>query len=179
MNYVLTLTCLRARKKQGFTIIELVVSAVILALAASTAGVLVGVSNRSTITSREVAEASSAIESDIARIRTISESYTCCAGTCTSSPTASASCIGSLGDSSYYFPQQLAGITAFTTLCSNGNLTNSLMTAIDSLPQPSGVTRANSVKEDAISHRLSITYSAAGGVNKVLKIVPTVAGWCP
>lgn len=164
---------------RGFTIVELVVSALVFTLVASMAGVLIGVSSRSTQTTQQVAEASSAIESDVARVRALAESYTCCAGTCTSTPTASASCIGNLGDSSYYFPQQSAGVTAFTALCANGNLTNALMTSIDGLSQPTGVTRSAVVKEDAAAHRLSITYSASNGVNKVVKIVPTVAGWCP
>lgn len=163
----------------GFTILELVVSALVFTLAASMVGVLVGVSSRSTQSTQQVAEASSAIESDIARVRALAESYTCCAGTCTTTPTASADCIGTLGDSSYYFPQQSAGVTAFTALCSNGGLTDALMTSIDGLSQPTGVTRAAVVKEDAAAHRLSITYSGSNGVNKVVKIVPTVAGWCP
>lgn len=166
---------------QGFTLVELLISAVLLALAASMAGTLVGVSNRSTIATRQVSEASSAIESNIASIRALSESYTCCAGNptpCTTTPTPSTSCIGVQGDSSYYFPQVAANVTTFETLCGNGNLTNALMTAIDGLGQPANVTRAAAVKEDAVAHRLSITFSGANGISKVVKIVPTVAGWC-
>ena len=163
----------------GFTLVELLISAAILAVAASMAGVLVTVSNRSIVASGQLSNASSAIESNIASIRALSESYTCCAGTCTTSPTASTSCIGVQGDSSYYFPQVAANVTAFGTLCTNGNLTNALMTAIDGLGQPANVTRAAAVKEDAVAHRLRITFSDANGISKVVEIVPTVAAWCP
>ncbi len=172
-----------AGQDQGFTIIEILVAAVLIGIVTSMTAAVMSVSNRSTSKSATLGSAMAAIDNDISLIRTLSERYTCCSGTCTTDPVvvanATTKCEGSVGDSTYYFP--IAGnsteITSFQTLCNSG-LTANLVTAINALSQPSGVTRTAVDDGDATARRIRIDYSGTS-ISRVVKIVPTVANWCP
>ncbi|QPN65681.1 PilW family protein [Synechococcus sp. CBW1006] len=64
-------------ESDGFTLIEILVGAVLLAIVAGMAGSLVMVSNRSLTQSEALANAGSAIDKNISEIRQIAERFTC------------------------------------------------------------------------------------------------------
>lgn len=183
---------IRARPvgEAGFTLMEILVGVVLLALVSTGTASLISLANSNLSSSTSQNSSQAAIDSDISRARKLAEDYTCCPGSCTADPgtitTAKTAgrCAGNVNDSTYYFPQQSNDITAFTSACSTGTLTTNLITAIQSLGGLSGVTRTvtNDDSADLTAHRIRITYSGSGrsaGINRVVKIVPTVAGWCP
>jgi type II secretory pathway pseudopilin PulG len=163
----------------GFTILEVVVAAMVIALASSAGAVLSGVSTRSLSSSNSQSLQQSRIEADLAGIRELAETYTWCSGSGTFS-----SCVTGVTARSenYYFPPaaSTAAISAFETACSDtgsDSLNTALVAAIDARPAPQGVSRSV-VSDDIATHRLRITYSGSA-VNRVVLLVPTVAAWCP
>ena len=182
------------RNQTGFSLIEVVVAAALLGLIGATVASLYGVSTRSTNATTAAANALSAIDSDISRVKQLSEQLTCCPGSCTTDTTTIASavtsgkCVSSTpGLSSYYWPQATADITTFTTACtatsSNGAIETAMITGINALAQPSGAVRTASVDEIS-AHRITVTYTGTTGssgsfVNRTIKVVPTVAMFCP
>ncbi|MFM7311794.1 MAG: type II secretion system protein J [Cyanobium sp.] len=174
----------------GFTLLEVVVGIALLALVASGSTLLISVANRMLGTSTTQNNAQAAIDSDISRARKLAEDYTCCPGSCSadaatlSAARSSGRCLGNANDSTYYFPQQSGDVDAFTTSCSNGTITANLITALQGLGTLADVSRTVAADDsaDPTSHRIRITYSGTGsnaGITRVVKLVPTVAGWCP
>jgi len=174
----------------GFTLVEVLVGVVLLALVASGSAVLIMEANRMLGTSTSQNSAQAAIDSDLARARKLAEDYTCCPGSCTatasviSAARSSGKCDGGVNDSTYYFPQQSTDVPTFLDACSNGTLITNLVTAIQAQGVISGITRTVAVDDasDPIAHRLRITYTGTGGaagINRVVKLVPTTAAWCP
>ncbi|KEF41342.1 MAG: hypothetical protein ER33_11885 [Cyanobium sp. CACIAM 14] len=171
----------------GFTLVEILVGAVLLAIVGSLTALVFSVSNRSTVSSTAIANANAAIDTDVSRIKEVAERFTCCSGTCTADATAIATavaagtCAGSVGDSTYYFPQNpdtnTTATANFTSACASG-LTTNLISQIPAASLPAGISRAVQDDGDATARRIRITYTG-GGVNRVVKIVPTVASWCP
>lgn len=186
----------------GFTLVELIIAAILLAVVGSAAGILSNVATRSIINTTTTANSSSAIDSDIAQIREIAERYTCCAGTCTSNPTtistyiSNGTCQGATNrDSTYYFPVSTTDASrtnadAFAALCTNtnGSILDQLVTDIGTYAPiatsltPTGVTR-NITKNlgNPPTNTLTITYSntALATTSRIVTIRPTVADWCP
>jgi len=178
----------------GFTLVEILIGVVLLALVASGSAVLIMVANTMLGTSTSRNNAQAAIDSDIARARKLAEDYTCCPGSCTVDPAtitnarASGQCVGNANDSTYYFPQkdtvQNPDVTSFSAACANGTVTDNLITAIQAQGTLSDITRTVAVDDanDLTAHRIRITYDGSGGsagINRVVKLVPTVAAWCP
>lgn len=178
----------------GFSLIEVVVAAAILGLIGAITANGFGVITRSTTATTAAANTLSAIDSDISKIKQISENLTCCPGSCTTDATTIATavtngqCGGSTpGLSNYYWPLLSANVTTFETACNaaaaNGAIETAMLSAINTLPQPTGANRTVTVDEIA-SHRLLVTYTGTTGsggsfVNRAIKIVPTVALFCP
>lgn len=168
---------------QGFTIVEILVATVLIAIVTSMAAAVMIVSNRATSNSSTMGNAMAAIDNDISLIKTLSERYTCCSGTCTTDPAtiaaATTKCEGSVGDSVYYFPRanNASEIASFQALCDSG-LTTNLIAAINAQAQPVGVSRTAVDDGDATARRVRITYTGTN-INRVVKVVPTVANWCP
>lgn len=179
-SHVLTI---KAQQSRGFTIVETLVATVLIAIVTSMAAAVMSISNRSTVKSTTLSGAMAAIDNDISLVKTLAERYTCCSGTCTTDATvidaATTKCEGSVGDSTYYFPKagNTTEITNFQNACTSG-LTTNLVSAINALSQPSGVTRTAVDDDDATARRVMLTYSGTN-INRVVKIVPTVANWCP
>lgn len=175
---------------QAFTLMELLVSAALLAVVSSGTALLISLANSSLTSSTTLAAAQAAIDSDISRARKLAEDYSCCPGRCTANANALATarsqgkCAGNVNDSTYYFPQLDADVPAFLNACANGTLTANLITEIQALGPLSGINRSVSEDDssDSSDHRIRLTHSASGtgaGIQRVVKIVPTVAGWCP
>jgi type II secretory pathway pseudopilin PulG len=163
----------------GFTILEVVVAATVLALATSAGAVLSGVSSRSLTSGNRTSLQQSQIEADLAAIRDLAATYTWCSGagafsTCTAGVPARSE--------NYYFPPSTnpSAISAFETACSatgSDTVNTVLVSAINARPAPAGVSRTVA-SDDIATRRLRLTY-AGSSVNRVVLLVPTVAAWCP
>lgn len=183
--------------KAGFTLVEIIVAAVLLAIVSGGTALTLMSANRSSVRSELLTRASAAIDTNVAAILERSERFTCCSGVCTSNPAtiaaAGSKCTGTFGDANYYFPSiapaDVADLTNFLTRCKPTTTTNGLVgpliTEINAdtslnLTTPPGITRTIQVDDtaDLGNHRLRITY-AGNGLNRVVKIVPNVAVWCP
>jgi prepilin-type N-terminal cleavage/methylation domain-containing protein len=179
-----------SRSSAAFSLLEILVGVALLAVVASGSAMLITMANRMLGTSTTQNNAQAAIDSDISGARKLAENYTCCPGSCTADTTAintargSGKCLGSVNDSTYYFPQQAADVTTFSNACTAGTLTANLIAAIQSMGTLNGITRSVAVDDssDPTAHRIRITYAgtaAQAGITRVVKLVPTVAAWCP
>lgn len=182
----------------GFSLVEILVGVVILAVSLGMAGAMNGVATRGLRNSTILNDRSAAVEADIAQIRTMAERFTWCSGGPSLEPSKVATCRSQdPSDESYYSPavsideamaNPSAGNTSmrrFQEACAFGTLTDGLITAIRARPQPDGVTRTvTPVTVDELrTHRIDITYSTSAKdpnpVSRRLMIVPTVVAWCP
>ena len=166
----------------GFAILEILVATVLLAATFSMAAMLSMVSSRSMITSEGRGNQQSLIESDLAGIQELAETYTWCSG----AGGFAASCTSKTPRTQdYYFPNTTdpnsSLITAFETACNNttapDTLNAALITAINNRPALSGISRTVA-SDDIPSHRLRITYTGTNA-NRLVVFTPTVAAWCP
>jgi len=175
----------------GFTLVEILVATVILIVATTGITSAINFSNRSTILTEASSRDSAAIDTNVSEILGLAERFTCCSGTCTSDATAisaaGAKCTGTFGDANYYFPSILpanqADLSNFLSRCqaTTSNLVTPLITEITAaIAAPPGITRTIIADSDlpATTHTIRITYTG-NNISRVVKIVPTVAVWCP
>lgn len=186
------------RRDAGFSLVEILVGAVTLAVALGMAGAMNGVATRGLRNSTFLYDRNAAVEADIAQIRSMAERYTWCSGAPAFEAANVASCRDkSPSEESYYSPsvsldEALAspgsgniGMARFAQACAAGTLTNVLIETIKLRPQPDGVSRTvSSITVDGRqSHRIDLAYATPAGdanpINRRLMIVPTVAAWCP
>jgi type II secretory pathway pseudopilin PulG len=165
-----------APPSSGFAILEILIATILLAATFSMAAMLSMVSSRSMISTEARGNQQSLIESDLAGIQNLAETFTWCSGA-----GGFTSCNGSAPRSeNYYFPTTAAGITAFETACNNttsDTLNTALVTAINARAAIPGVTRIVD-SDDIATNRLRITYTGANA-NRLVVFTPTVAAWCP
>jgi hypothetical protein len=165
----------------GFAILEILIATLLLATTFSMAAMLSMVSSRSMVSSEGRSNQQSRIESDLAAIQNLAETFTWCSGaggftTCTNGVPARSE--------NYYFPTTGAGITAFETACNNtvsDTLNTALVTAINNRAAVPGVTRTVAA-DDIATNRLRLTYTDTNANNRLVRLVvftPTVAAWCP
>ncbi len=183
--------------ESGFTIVEIIVAAVLLSFVAGGTALTLMSANRSGVQSELLTRTSAAIDTNVAAILERSERFTCCSGVCTANPAtiaaAGTKCTGTFGDANYYFPSiapaDVADLTNFLSRCKPTSTTNGLVgpliaeinsDASLNLTTPPGITRTIQVDDpaDLENHRLRITFTG-NGLNRVVKIVPNVAVWCP
>jgi prepilin-type N-terminal cleavage/methylation domain-containing protein len=180
----------RLLEASGFSLVEVLVSIVILgALGAGVASILSG-GNTALIRTRGTNQLEEAVDQDLARIKDIAFRMTCCSGSCTTETGRSSPCsidpstntFYTPGRQNYYFPDSTldsggTAINAFTAKCNNGTLVTELVSLIGNANLPPGVTRQFDTTQ-AASHRLTVTYSGATA-SRSYTFVPTLAAWCP
>jgi prepilin-type N-terminal cleavage/methylation domain-containing protein len=173
----------------GFTLVEILVAAILIALASTGVLVVLNSGNSAFRSTRDSSLLEEAIDKDLATIKDVAFRMTCCTGTCTideSAISGSSTCSNvAAGNENYYFPipsgssTDTAEITAFKAACNSNGLINSLESAIISAsdPLPSGITRTFN-KTEAIRHRLTLVYTN-DTQSRSYTVSPTVAAWCP
>jgi type II secretory pathway pseudopilin PulG len=183
----------RKQPVSGFSLVEILVATVI--LLAATAGITsaINFSNRSTLLTEASSRDSAAIDTNISEILGLAERFTCCSGTCTSDAAAiaaaGAKCTGVFGDANYYFTgSNLADqtdLSNFLTRCQAASTASDLVTPLisqitASVPAPNGIARTIAPDPDlpASTHTIRVIYTG-NNINRVVKVVPTVAVWCP
>jgi prepilin-type N-terminal cleavage/methylation domain-containing protein len=175
---------------RGFTLIEILVSAVIIGiLGAGVAGILSS-GNTAFVKTRGSNLLEQTIDTDLAIIKDMAFRMTCCSGSCTTESGLSTPCstnpdtnsFYNPGDQNYYFPDSSldanqSAINSFVASCNNGTLVSSLTDLLGSTDLPSGITREFNISQ-ASSHRLTVIYSD-GSQSRSYTASPTVAAWCP
>ncbi|WP_216905451.1 prepilin-type N-terminal cleavage/methylation domain-containing protein [Synechococcus sp. CCY 0621] len=191
-------TAKRRRPANGFSLVELMVSSVLLVLALTGTSVLFVESNRSSAAATARYRQQALVDTDLARVRRHNDRYTCSSGTCTSLGTVE------LGKNDFFPSPTSTAATgnstagnSFEALCNSTSLITQLVADIGSAP--SNLTTAgiaytinpNNQGQQTISefgtnvtrnlHRYTITYtnSTSGEVLRRVTLVPTTVAWCP
>lgn len=179
----------------GFTLIEILVATVVIAVAAIGTATTLMSTNRISLDSASRSQVESAIDEDVANIREAAYNYTYCSGAYTITG-ATCNSVGP-GQEDYYFPDSVAQptwATDFADDCNDGTLSNALISAINggssslnlsSAASGLGITRSTAVLDSTAgsngekSHDIRITYNYDGAVARRVLITPTAAAWCP
>jgi Tfp pilus assembly protein PilV len=190
-------------RTHGFSIAEVLVGAVLLAVAmAGAAALLVSGTTTRTSTARND-QRQALIDNDIALIQERARLYTWCTG---AARFTNDTCPGGIapGSEDYYSvdyndatelcwnpggtptPSFNANCNAFRNACVNGQIAAPLSTEITTNIPQTQLDTANLVRavavDDAQEHRLAITYTSTGADAQVIRrfvLVPPVAAWCP
>lgn len=189
------------RSGAGFTVVEVVIAAVILLASLAAA---VQISGRSGLIGLQVGQRvhkEAAIDQDLAIIQRMNDRFTCITGSCSIRPDAE----GAM-DKDSYFPDptgsdldgdgvadtQESAVENFQDRCRYAlglDLASPLKALLDELPQPAGLQRSTTVdvpprvnvNDPSGAHRYTVTYtdSATGEVMRQMSLVPAAVAWCP
>lgn len=192
------------RRCTGFTLVEVLVSLVVLTVASAGAVVAFNVTTQAVRGTESRSEQNRLIDDDIARVNRISETFTSCVEPAGANPSDPATyCTGDevSGDppnSFYYFPEisdpadpdTWTDATDFRSACSDGSLRASFIAALGggaaaNLNGADGSVLA--VRQPVVgaansSHLVVITWTDPGDSSRVLRrllIAPIVSSWCP
>lgn len=164
----------------GFSMPELIISSIILAIAVLASAQLFNSSNRLNVDTSQRNNNESLIDTDLTAISKRNEHFSCKGSTSCAIPITTHSIDN-------YFPSNPAEIVAFETLCTTGTqLVDLLIAQINAAqPAPAGVERgiaATPMAGHTSSHLYTVTYySDATRTTRLRQVVftPTVAAWCP
>lgn len=189
----------RVWRAGGFTIVEPLVLVILLSIVVSGTAVVLTSVNRSSAEARRVVTMDEDIDSQLAEIRQLSGRLTCCSSVCTVTPpttfgTTSNCATNNPLDSRYFYPQRddpattatIVGTSPATSderaavdqLCASGDFLNPLVTAVNGLAQPAGVTRTATAQANR-TIRIVYTDTVNSRVTRVANITPPMARWCP
>jgi prepilin-type N-terminal cleavage/methylation domain-containing protein len=195
----------RQRSSEGFSLVELLVGMVLVAIASAGSALVLISSNNTLQTARTNDRSEALIDDDVARMQELSTRLTCCSGACTTTPAtvpspATAVCLtgASPGDKGYYYPVINAGESApFLEnpatatppgLCNNGGIGNAMVTAMNASGNApdadftaAGLSRtpARVDAADGRNHLVRVTYSSGLVSRRVVYVLPPAASWCP
>jgi len=166
--------------KDGFTLVELLASTVIIGIILGGLLTFPQIIGRGSQKTQRQNESQSAIDTDLATMRTLANNFSCCSGSCTTS-LSPANCNGvGPGNQDFYVPVlNSPGSSTFRTACTSGTLAASLKSGLDAQSTSAGITSRAVVIDSASAHRLRVTYTAPGNVERVAILVPTAAAFCP
>lgn len=182
--------CSLSRKLEGFSLVELLVAAVILAL--SVAGTAAGFNLITSSLGKSAGynETQLSIDSDISKIKQMARLYTPCSNPLGAVPEKFPYCgFESTGDiaSAYYFPVDPDDIDAFSQACKaaegSGHFADKLIDEIKKLDGlPESITREVSRQKpgEPLDHSIEIIYNSPQLVyERKLVIAPVASAWCP
>jgi prepilin-type N-terminal cleavage/methylation domain-containing protein len=177
-----TQTVRPAKHDRGFTLIESIVSMLVIAAAVAFTASLIFYSSNQFRRSAGLNELNELVESDLARVRTANDRLVCATGACVIS--------GADPNRNAYFPAQDANFatnrTFFNNLCvAAGGTTTGFANRMQALwltPNPSASNRiARAVVLENGGHRYTLVYTdaATGDFLRQATLVPTTVAWCP
>ena len=172
----------------GFSLVEIMISTVILAMVSAGSLGMFTVTTRQTTISRLLQEEEFAIRMDLASIQNMNDRFTCYSGTC------QIDTVGAAPGQAEYYPDNALALVKFNDLCSNSALLvvpsvsygSGLVTLINATARPTelvslGITRTVTV--DATSptaSRYTVTWNSSdGSLLRQINLTPTAAAWCP
>ena len=169
----------------GFTVIEMVMSVVIVGVVSL--GVLAGYnfSRTSSGVIKEIASENALVEEDKARIYDLAERFSACTSPSGSLLATSGECDNLSQINSHYYSPSNLDWDSFFTACNNDTITNNFIALIDALPQPGGgVVRTAAQKEKVnstseVSYLVRVEWTLANSdFTRILKLRPFVGSWC-
>jgi prepilin-type N-terminal cleavage/methylation domain-containing protein len=162
----------------AFTLVELLVSTVVIGIIFGGLMTFPQIIGRGSQQSQRQNASQSAIDSDLATMRLLANNFSCCSGGCT---TTLPSCNGKTpGQEGFYIPEESsAAEITFNAACNSGTLASELETTLSSQTLNAAITSRTVVVDSALAHRLRVTYTAPGNVERVAILVPTAAAFCP
>ena len=182
----------RHRHQAGFSLVELMISSILIVLSAIGSAGLFMISNRQARSSRINQESQAAINIDIAAVLSANDRYSCA-----SSDGSEGSCDikSNPPDAKHYFPYPCNNSEdcKFWDLCwsisdVDGRLATDVASKINAIPKPANFTQfkitrtaiAEPISDSKPNHRYTVTWSTVNGVQlRQLTLVPTAAAWCP
>jgi prepilin-type N-terminal cleavage/methylation domain-containing protein len=135
---------------QGFTLIEILVSAVIVGILGAGVAAILSSGNTAFVRTRGSNLLEQTIDTDLSQIKDVAFRMTCCSGSCTTGSALSSPCstdpstntFYKPGQQNYYFPDPTldaneSAINSFVTRCNSGTLVSSLtgLMGLSSLPK--------------------------------------------
>jgi prepilin-type N-terminal cleavage/methylation domain-containing protein len=179
-----TTTNTRARilelKPSGFSLVELLVSTVVISIILGGLITLPQIIGRGSQQTQRQNAGQSAIDSDLSQLRTLANNFSCCSGSCTTSLSPSPCNGNNPGQANFYIPAvNSPAETTFRTACNAGTLASSLRTTLNSQTLDPAITSRTVVVDSASAHRLRVTYTLPGNVERLAILVPTAAAFCP
>jgi prepilin-type N-terminal cleavage/methylation domain-containing protein len=174
---------LQLNKVSGFTLVELLVSTAIVSIILGGLLAFPQIIGRGSEGSRLQNESQAAIDTDLANMRTIANNFTCSSGEC--KIPANTSCDNGNpcpGIEAFYQPATSEAADKFQEACTKGALADSLKSALVETSPTKGIKKreVEVVDENSkLAHRVRVTYTAPGNVERVAILVPTAAAFCP
>ena len=165
--------------KDGFTLVELLASTVIIGIILGGLLTFPQIIGRGSQQTQRQNESQAAIDSDLSNLRTLANNFTCCTGTCTV-PNPLQCNNQDPGKANFYIPTANSPAEAsFKAACSSETLASSLEEIMNSQSLSTAITSRTIEVDSASAHRLRVTYTAPGNVERLAILVPTAAAFCP
>jgi prepilin-type N-terminal cleavage/methylation domain-containing protein len=166
--------------RDGFTLVELLVSTVIIGIILGGLLAFPQIIGRGSQQTQRQNESQSAIDTDLANMRALANNLSCCSGSCTTSPSPDDCNSVGPGNQDFYVPKSNSPASStFRTACTSGTLAASLKSNLEARSPSAGITSRTIVVDSGSAHRVRITYTAPGNVERVAILVPTAAAFCP
>jgi prepilin-type N-terminal cleavage/methylation domain-containing protein len=166
--------------RDGFTLVELLVSTMIIGIILGGLLTFPQIIGRGSQQAQRQNEGQSAIDTDLATMRALANNFSCCSGSCTTSEFPAKCNNVDPGNQDYYVPATNSqALSTFRTACTSGTLAASLKSSLDAQSPSAGITSRTVVIDSASAHRVRVTYTAPGNVERVAILVPTAAAFCP
>ncbi len=168
--------------RAGFSLVELLVAAVLLMISSIGGSVLFNQATHQANTIRQTLAQQFSISNDLATVLDLNDRYSCTTGTC------SATLAGDPPDQDQYVPDDPDDPShnpTFRQLCTSG-LADDLVAQINSTAVAAGpnVSRQASLDPPGSTtsippHRYRVRWSSGGRTLRQVQLTPTVAAWCP
>jgi prepilin-type N-terminal cleavage/methylation domain-containing protein len=171
---------------QGFTLVEVLVAVVTVAIGVTGLATLTNITSSSQVALKSANSRADAVAADIAELQRINNRYTCAGLTAASG----GNCVIDTDDPTQddYYPTSTNGRSNFDARCNYEGATDLVTPLAGLIPAnssastrlaDSGVTRSIDTANQGNAHRYTVTYTAGGQTLATLTFVPTAAAWCP
>lgn len=164
---------------KGFSLVEMLVSSVILVIAGIGSVGLFTLSSRQAALSRSIEEGQFAISIDLANVLRMNDRYVCTASGCAISGGTTPP-----GENGYY-PADSSGQALFLAKCADGSLSQGLVSLINEMGTTAQM-QAQKMERAAVqdtstpgAHRYSVSWKVNGALIRQITLTPTTAAWCP
>ena len=175
-----TVETLQLNNASGFTLVELLVSTAVVSIILGGLLAFPQIIGRGSEGSRLQNVSQAAIDTDLANMRALANDFTCSSGDCEIPDVTSCGMVCP-GSKAFYQPATSEAADKFQAACAKGTLAGNLKSALDKEEFTEEIKkRVVEVDEDSkLSHRVRVTYTAPGNVERVAILVPTAAAFCP